>query len=344
MSGVSALPRYALENGSSCILCHVNPTGMGLRNEYGLTFFSQEDLPAKPGKLFKDYTGIIANHIRVGGDFRLQSVRIINEDLPNDLSIFPMQASIEAASIGKNCTLHFTTELIQKDFGFQFQIKNLWPNGYLKGGKARPAYGIQLDDHTSFIRGGNLRLQKGENPEGMPFSPFLKTTGLVETGYLFENGFAAISYGDGYLTGSGKTLSCRGEYYTSMGTYSLMFGGSLLTESDIILKGLFGGISRGKWSWMGEVDIAENLYSGTSIASYSEITWRVIRGWTLTGKVDFFDANMFYINDAIHRFTLGMNVVPFPFVDVKFQTRISRDKGFKTSFNPEILTQLHVWF
>ena len=40
-----ALPRFAVQNGTSCIACHVNPTGSGLRNDYGSNVVALEELP-----------------------------------------------------------------------------------------------------------------------------------------------------------------------------------------------------------------------------------------------------------------------------------------------------------
>ena len=35
-----ALPRFALEQGASCVSCHVNPTGGGMRNDYGSNVYA----------------------------------------------------------------------------------------------------------------------------------------------------------------------------------------------------------------------------------------------------------------------------------------------------------------
>jgi hypothetical protein len=40
-----SLPRFAVQNGTSCIACHVNPTGSGLRNDYGSNVVALEELP-----------------------------------------------------------------------------------------------------------------------------------------------------------------------------------------------------------------------------------------------------------------------------------------------------------
>ena len=60
-----ALPRFAAENGTSCNLCHVNPTGAGLRNDYGISLFSIEELPMEKGMKFTedDYTGMVLENL-----------------------------------------------------------------------------------------------------------------------------------------------------------------------------------------------------------------------------------------------------------------------------------------
>ena len=40
-----ALPRFAIQNGTNCISCHINPTGGALRNDYGTNIVSIDELP-----------------------------------------------------------------------------------------------------------------------------------------------------------------------------------------------------------------------------------------------------------------------------------------------------------
>ena len=42
-----ALPRYSIETASSCLNCHVNPSGGGMRNDYGSNVYSVDELPLK---------------------------------------------------------------------------------------------------------------------------------------------------------------------------------------------------------------------------------------------------------------------------------------------------------
>ncbi len=41
-------PQYSAMMGQSCFLCHVNPTGNGMRELYGSQFFAPTYLPMKP--------------------------------------------------------------------------------------------------------------------------------------------------------------------------------------------------------------------------------------------------------------------------------------------------------
>jgi hypothetical protein len=98
---LQAVPRYALENGSSCILCHIDPSGGGLRNDYGIAY-GQDDLAAKLPKRLTSYTGIIIKHFQIGGDVRFQSVSKKKGEVPSGLAIFPMQANFHIKTEVKN--------------------------------------------------------------------------------------------------------------------------------------------------------------------------------------------------------------------------------------------------
>ena len=87
-----ALPRFAVQNGSSCIACHVNPTGSGLRNSYGNDVMALEELPLERwlDKGNENWDGYISDHLQIGGDFRLQGVQYNETDSIRKSAFFPM--------------------------------------------------------------------------------------------------------------------------------------------------------------------------------------------------------------------------------------------------------------
>ncbi|MEE8335382.1 MAG: hypothetical protein V3S48_02980 [Candidatus Neomarinimicrobiota bacterium] len=328
----------------SCNLCHVNPTGTGLRNYYGISVVSQVELPARPAALFPDYSGIVQNIIRVGGDLRIMSVSLSDGKTSSDLAVFPMQAAVYASLAAGKTALLLSFEALRGDFGFQLHINNIIKDVYIKTGWAKPAYGLVLDDHTAFIRGGNIRLKKGEFLEGMPFTPFLNPTEHFEIGRQGKGLNFALSASRGFISAAGITYNGRLEIYPESGDIQGLAGLSILQENDLKMAGIFGGISLNEWSWMGEIDMAENWFMGTSLASYSELVWNYSQGWELFSRFEIFDADLEYKNDAIQRMTFGLNYVPLPLIEVKFHTRFSKISEEKIQLNPDYLAQLHIWF
>ena len=62
-------------------------------------------------------------------------------------------------------------------------LSNLPQNIWMKIGRSLPNYGLRVDDHTSFIRGGNysrttLNLEK----EGLLFDPYFVPPAILELG------------------------------------------------------------------------------------------------------------------------------------------------------------------
>ena len=85
-----------MRNGSSCIACHVNPTGSGLRNSYGNDIVALDELPLERwlDKGNEDWNGYISDHLQVGGDFRLQGIQYNDSDTTRKSAFFPMQADM----------------------------------------------------------------------------------------------------------------------------------------------------------------------------------------------------------------------------------------------------------
>ena len=340
-----AIPRYALQNSSSCILCHVNPSGGGLRNDYGI-LYGLDDLTAKVPQKFSSYSGIILNHIQIGGDVRIQSVSKNKGDIPDGLAIFPMQANIQMKTNVKQLMILADLATLQSDIGVQF-LYNLKDN-YFRIGSSKPSFGLRLVDHTVFTRGGNIKLVNGNHREGMPFTPRLKNAPIAEIGRFHGNAHLTVGITKGYFSNESETIFGKAEHYGSLDIMNRLIGISYLKQihlnNGLEMINLFGGLSSGKLSWMGEMTIAENLVLGRSFASYSELTYQIKRGFNMSGRIDFFDENITFKQDAIRRTTIGLNYVPLPFLDIKFQIRSSKLFGDVGSKGIELLTQLHVWF
>ena len=56
----------------------------------------------------------------------------------------------------------------------------------MKAGKSKPYFGLNIDDHTSFIRGGNINRKFGLDKEGSIFSPYQKPVNIIEVGLNFS--------------------------------------------------------------------------------------------------------------------------------------------------------------
>ncbi|MFT5233961.1 MAG: hypothetical protein ACI9UQ_002003, partial [Candidatus Krumholzibacteriia bacterium] len=74
-----ATPRYAAAYGQSCVLCHENPTGGGLRNLYATQYIIPEELASRSwedpdsGGAFAGQSPEITENITIGADLRTLS-------------------------------------------------------------------------------------------------------------------------------------------------------------------------------------------------------------------------------------------------------------------------------
>ena len=353
-----ALPRFAVQNGSSCMACHVNPTGSGLRNDYGSNVVALEELPFKrwQAKGDEDWDGTIGDHLQVGGDFRVQGIQYGNTaDTTRKSAVFPMQADVYAyLELHENAGLF--TKLSAERGGSEFWglYRVLPSNGWVRVGQTLPNYGIRLDDHTSFIRSGNSeKTTVGLGHEGLQLFwtqyEGTKKSSLIEFGLPFGNGFLFTASGGTPLnSGSQEMKNFTSQLYfaRSFEKFAPMFSVNLMKEDDLSLMGIAGGISFSKFTWTFELDKAENLIDGkNSYAYYDELAWEIKQGIHLITKYDFFDPDEKLLTGAISRYTLGVELFPLNVLEVKIQARLSEvDRDGFTQPDPEYLVQFHTWF
>jgi len=352
-----ALPRFAIQNGSSCIACHVNPTGSGLRNDYGSNVVSLEELPLEHwlDKGNEDWDGYISDHLQIGGDFRLQGVQYNDSDSTRKSAFFPMQADIYSYLKLNNNAGVFTKIGVRGSNSLSTEywalVRNLPQNAWLRIGRTLPNYGLRVDDHTSFIRGGNFsRTLLGLEKEGLVFGPYLNPPAILELGVPMFGGLQwTSSIGTGIVKSNEElnNLSAQFNYIGNINdNISYMGGFSYMQEDNFNMVGISGGLSFGDFTYTFEADQAENWIEGyTSLALYDEIVWEIIQGIHLMGKYDYFDPKTDLQTGSVSRYTFGAEIYPLNIMGIKLQARFNQiDLGNASTQEPEYLIQTHFWF
>ena len=142
-----ALPRYSARYGQSCILCHHNPTGGGLRSLYASQYLVPAEIATRayqPDELARFNPSLTPN-IFAGVDLR----NVISEgEGEHGLSgNIAMQADLY---LGLQMDERFAAylDLGQSRTHEYFGLAHILPaNGYIKVGRFTPAYGWRFADH-----------------------------------------------------------------------------------------------------------------------------------------------------------------------------------------------------
>lgn len=161
---VLSYPKFAAYFGEKCESCHVNPTGGGIRNQYGVKI-SRDNLFWKMfAKVNKEteFNTQITKGIQIGADMRtLFFDDQVAAGQPNLNSFFQMQADLYFnAKINKYLNLVIAPSVQYKSFTPVYEVygmvSNLPAGLYFRAGKFRPNFGIKIPEHRSYQRIYNL--------------------------------------------------------------------------------------------------------------------------------------------------------------------------------------------
>lgn len=366
------LPRFAVRMGAKCETCHVDPTGGRMRNTMGITF-GKDQLPLISTR---DYDfGLdtqLTDNISMGGDFRFQ---FLNEEFQNTFTSQAMTATLYGAvKLGHKIRLFYKQDFINPGYGpnneglfsgpEMFGIGRVLPaRWYIKGGVFLPDYGWRLDDHTSFVRGGNLGFLTGIPFNfGLIFVPNYKDVGL-EVGGSIGNLFLTA----GTFNGTGNLQPLRfsrhrafvgkADYRVNVSSLKLRGGVSYYNYINFEMVGFTAGIGHKRFAILGEIDWTENSLqlnfgaggpsyvirgSRKTMAAYAELNVLAIDGVWGVVKYDLFDPNQGVGDNDVSRLTLGLEIFAYPMVEVRPQYRIEMENTDVD--NNVFLVQTHLWF
>ena len=141
-----AEPYLAVMTGYKCNVCHVNPTGGGLHNEFGVTY-AKVLLPAETiDNALDSWTGKITDRLQVGGDLRTDWTRVTTPNSPSAQAF-----ALEQFRVYGNFTLIPDRLAIYVD-------EQIAPNGS-QNEEAYVRYGSTTDGF--YIKGGQFYLPFG---------------------------------------------------------------------------------------------------------------------------------------------------------------------------------------
>jgi len=282
-----ATPRYAASYGQSCILCHENPTGGGLRNLYATQYIIPEELAAKgweepdSGGMFTGQSPEISENITIGTDLRTLSYQRSG----GDGGSFAMQGDLYL-NFRLSSTASAYVEQGLSGSGEIYGILHGLPlDGYLKAGRFIPDYGWRFADHQMFNR-----------------RYLMSSVGSDSPAFLYDSGFE-IGGSPGVFEYSASLLSgpeSHGDNYAARALVRQEWFGLRLGVGASVWRRYnpsghqraVGGIwyvSSGPVSWLGEVDETnrpdgvDNTHRlGNMMAQ--ELTVTVARGWDEIGR------------------------------------------------------------
>jgi hypothetical protein len=333
-----------------------------MRNSYGFEEITLSVLP-RPGRassISGQFSTSLNDHVRWGLDTRIQIFRLDSTSSRQEIltGIFPMQAAIYL-NVQATSRLDFflAQYILQREAEFWVRLRATNPRAYLRAGRFQPAYGLRLDDHTSFVRGGHTGRVSiaglSSEQQGFPFGPYFHGEGAVEGGlYLGDIYVTAHASNPSVLFKYLSTIQdlqwgLRAEIIRFMLGSTWMMGGSYLRERKVIFRTFFCGIQWNRFTLLAEVDLADNWVDPgvQSFAAYGEIDVRISQGWHAFIKMDTYDADTDpHLNrDDLLRMTLGGELFPAPFMELKPQLRYCTN-SYNDDRTLDLLLQLHVYF
>ena len=355
-----SLPRFSLRMDGKCMDCHVNPTGGEMRNHDGWTWSRNSLAMISPHKDF-EMTNRLAPNIEFGFDFRGNYLVAMNEAYTKS-DFQRMQGSIYTSiSLAQKIKAYARYDFIWQ-FWEAYGLAHILPNnGYIKGGTFMPNYGIRIDDHTAYIKGGDLGvLFATGRRQGLIYDPRYVETGVEIGQYISDFAFVTASIGNPRSTefNADPTYTARVEFTPEVSNaFSLSFGGSFASFKDqrfdknfkpiyqnVNMFGGFAGISIDEFVLEGEFDMAKDYMQldSSTTAMMVQAAYTVMKGVDAVVRYDRFDPNIKLSSDDHSRIVLGLEIQPYSFVEIRPQYRIQMEHPDVK--NNSFVAQFHIYY
>ena len=351
-----SFPRFALRGGGNCIDCHVNPTGGEMRNDKGWNMSRKGLTMSAPDTGFK-MSNKIADNIRFGFDIRGQILGTLGSQKRID---FQNMSGLIYTNVDLSEQINvFARYDFENSVWEGYAVAHILPNnGYIKGGTFIPNFGIRLDDHTAYTRGGDLGFITNQKL-GFIYDPYYTETGGEVGFYISDFAFLTASVGrpigrpaQPFLTND-PSYTARLQFNPSLTeNLNLLFGGSFhrfrstytFPKSIADMYGGFAGVGIGSFTLLAEYDIARSYLVTDSLtnALMIEAAYRITKGLEAIVRYDRIDPSTHTANDDHSRIVIGLDIFPYSYMEILPQYRIQMEHPSIT--NDAFNIQFHLFY
>ena len=354
-SSVFSLPRFAVRLGNRCIDCHFNPTGGIIRNEDGWNYGKNILSAISPREKEFMMTPKIGDNIYFGLDYRTQYL-YSSEKKRTDFQ--QMTGSVYTnVGLAKNINLLGRYDFI--NFIWEaYGVAQIFPNNsYIKVGSFQPNYGIRIDDHTAYTRGGDFALLSSEGRQGLIYTPFYTEAGMEAGAYISDWGFLTASVGSNLINNrtlsKDPTYTARLEIDPQIGRVGLMFGGSYASAKlpqSADFYGGFAGVGYKRFSLLTEFDLGNNVTAEGLKSNYAmaQLAYVITLGLQAVVRYDRFDPNTSNDYDELQHVVVGFEWYPYSFIEIRPQYRFmldhpNTDNSVLVNHGSAVI-QFHFWY
>ena len=348
---VHAVPRYSARYEQNCMLCHVNPTGGGMRSEYAVQELIPKELAMSSHR--PSAMTAIDSHlnkaVRIGADFRQQYMAESKDGPQGGLQgFFPMQGDIHLSFQLDERYLLYLKHGMSNTYELWGLAHVLPHDGYVKVGRFVPPYGWHFDDHTMYVR------------SDLGFAPPANTDAGVEVGIAPKRGDLQVAVVNGNRGGTldndrRLAFAATGGLRFKLGSVATYVGASGYSQpgatADLGMAGLYGSLSAGPVTWVGEGDLVRrDPVSGPTVRSgvaSNELSVLVRQGVEVVGTYDWYDPDRDHATGSRSRWGLGARLTPMPFLETQLLVRRTQVTAGSAVSGPswdEAVVQFHLMY